>query len=514
MKRFLSNGEARFQRVTVLACTWLMIPFIALVDVLLGRDVYVEAAAACTVGLVGWLALRLDSRLTDYVLALCCVAQPMLLTAAFAGHPWQIDAHMIFFVSLAILSVFPSPWPLLTGCGVVALHHLGLTVLLPSLVYPSADLAENVVRTAIHGGAVVAEGALLTIAILQRAAMAGEMAAQRAALAEESDRAEAARAEAARKRDETAAVVTRLQAHLSQMADRDLNCRIETDMPEGFEALRADFNRAVALLAEAVEQAQDAALSFNQDAVALESMTASLSTRNEAQAQALSDAAETLTDITGKVRRTADEASALASRADATRSEAEQGGMVTEQAIAAMHLIEKSSSEVAQIMDLIDDIAFQTNLLALNAGVEAARAGDSGRGFAVVAGEVQGLAQRTAEAANGVKSLIATSAAQVSEGANLVNEAGKRLSRIVSQIGEVSGQIGRIRDEAQDQAGGMGQLAQTISDLDRRTQATAGESEELAAMGLRLREQAHALSDSMAAFGNRRGHPAQRRRVA
>ncbi|WP_340688985.1 methyl-accepting chemotaxis protein [Salipiger thiooxidans] len=166
----------------------------------------------------------------------------------------------------------------------------------------------------------------------------------------------------------------------------------------------------------------------------------------------------------------------------------------------AMRLIEKSSSEVGKIIDLIDDISFQTNLLALNAGVEAARAGESGKGFAVVASEVRQLAQRTSEAAAGVKTLILDSEAQVTNGAKLVNEVGTRLSSIVDEVSAVSDMIATIRDESRSQSGGMTRLSEMLARLDGETQDTAGLSEEMAAMGLRLRCHSRELLDDMSAF--------------
>ncbi|WP_375259642.1 methyl-accepting chemotaxis protein [Citreimonas sp.] len=446
------------------------------------------------------LAARFRSWLTDYVLALTLVAQSAIFTAMFTGHAWQIDTHMLYFLVLACVSVLGRVGPLLVACGVIAVHHAGLSLLVPALVYPSVTLVENLLRTGLHGVLVVLETGALALSIAQRNTMAARADAATIAATEESRRAQAARDEAQRRADETEAAVTVLRKHMARLADRDLDCSIEKALPAGFADLGHDFNRAVSQLSEAIGSAQSMAQGFAREAEALQSVTGSLSTRSEEQALALSEVNAGIGAVSERLTASAAQADDAAVAANRTRSEAEEGGAVTDRAIAAMNLIESSTSEVAKIMDLIDDIAFQTNLLSLNAGVEAARAGESGRGFAVVASEVRGLAQRTAEAASGVKELIAKSANHVSDGAALVNETGDRLSRIVDQVKAVSGMIETIRDGSQAQATDISSLSHTVADLDGRTQATAGQSEELAAMGMRLRADAEELAHSMAAF--------------
>ena len=184
------------------------------------------------------------------------------------------------------------------------------------------------------------------------------------------------------------------------------------------------------------------------------------------------------------------------------------GGQVTQKTVEAMQLIEESASEVAKIMDLIDNIAFQTNLLALNAGVEAARAGEAGKGFALVASEVRQLAQQTGEASNAVRDKIAKSNAHIASGNELADEAGQRLADIVEETTAVSRLIDAIQSDLHSQTGEMGAIVETVQALDSRTQETASQSEEMAAMSLRLRDNAGALDRIMAAFreGDRGGN--------
>ena len=171
-----------------------------------------------------------------------------------------------------------------------------------------------------------------------------------------------------------------------------------------------------------------------------------MSRRTEQQAASLEETAAALDEITATVRKTAEGAQSADRIVTATRLEAEQSGRVVEQAVTAMRAIETSAQKIAQIIGVIDEIAFQTNLLALNAGVEAARAGEAGRGFAVVASEVRALAQRSAQAAKDIKVLIATSSTQVEAGVARVGDTGRALGRISAQVSEIADHWKRCSD--------------------------------------------------------------------
>ena len=162
--------------------------------------------------------------------------------------------------------------------------------------------------------------------------------------------------------------------------------------------------------------------------------------------------------------------------------------------------IEKSSQQIGQIIGVIDEIAFQTNLLALNAGVEAARAGDAGRGFAVVASEVRALAQRSAEAAKEIKSLISTSTTQVGEGVQLVAETGKSLDRIMAKVAEINTVVSDIAAGAQEQATGLQQVNTAVNEMDKVTQQNAAMAEQATAAGRSLAQEAEELSSLVGQF--------------
>jgi methyl-accepting chemotaxis protein len=184
----------------------------------------------------------------------------------------------------------------------------------------------------------------------------------------------------------------------------------------------------------------------------------------------------------------------------AARGDAESSGKVALNAVAAMNEIARYSQEISQIVGVVDEIAFQTNLLALNAGVEAARAGDSGRGFAVVAQEVRALAQRSAEAAREIKTLIASSSQQVEHGVGLVGKTGSALELIVARVAEINGLVGEIASSAREQAVGLAEVNTAVNQMDQVTQQNAAMVEEATAASHTLGSEATRLAELVGLF--------------
>ncbi|WP_144290017.1 methyl-accepting chemotaxis protein [Ideonella sp. A 288] len=225
-----------------------------------------------------------------------------------------------------------------------------------------------------------------------------------------------------------------------------------------------------------------------------------LSSRTEQAAANLQQTAASMEQISSTVRHTSDHVMRAADLARSNAEVATHGGQVMQQMVSTMAEIHGASNRIADIIVVIDGIAFQTNILALNAAVEAARAGEQGRGFAVVAGEVRQLAQRSAAAAREIKALIGASVEKVTTGTGIVREAGRAIEQIVGNAGQVNELLDQIATGAREQASGVGQIGQAVADLDRMTQQNAALVEQTAAAAGAMKDQAHMLASDVDRF--------------
>jgi len=225
-----------------------------------------------------------------------------------------------------------------------------------------------------------------------------------------------------------------------------------------------------------------------------------LSQRTQQQASSLEETASSMEEMTATVRQNAENASQANQLARGAREQAERGGEVVSKAVAAMAAINASSRKIADIIGVIDEIAFQTNLLALNAAVEAARAGEQGRGFAVVASEVRNLAQRSAGAAKEIKTLIGDSVEKVGVGTGLVDESGRTLAQIMESVNKVTDIVGEIAAANHEQTGGIDQVSRAVMSMDQMTQQNAALVEEAAAASRTMQDQAETLARQIGFF--------------
>jgi methyl-accepting chemotaxis protein len=300
--------------------------------------------------------------------------------------------------------------------------------------------------------------------------------------------------------EEQRLVVEGLADGLKRLADGVLVHRLNEPFAPDYEQLRVDFNAAMSKLEHTMTAVAGNTSAIRAGAQEISSATDDLSRRTEQQAASLEQTAAALDEITATVKKTADGAIRANAAVVAARKDAEASGKVVREAVDAMSLIETSSSQIGQIIGVIDEIAFQTNLLALNAGVEAARAGDAGRGFAVVASEVRALAQRSAEAAKEIKGLIQQSNQHVSAGVTLVAETGKALDRIVAQVVEITGVVSEIAASAQEQASGLHEVNAAVNQMDQVTQQNAAMVEEATAASHAQSQETETLADLIAQF--------------
>ena len=335
-------------------------------------------------------------------------------------------------------------------------------------------------------------------AAVEKARLETEAERQRA-LAEQA-RADNERAQREAIARERAIVADSVGSGLSRLAAKDLSFRMSADIPEAYRKLQADFNSAIAQLEAAMASVADRGGAIRAGTSHIATATDDLSRRTEQQAASLEEASAALGEVTSMVRSTAESTDHARAVASAAQADAEKSGAVIRRAVKAMGAIEQSSRQITQIIGVIDEIAFQTNLLALNAGVEAARAGDAGRGFAVVASEVRALAQRSANAAKEIKTLISTSTSQVSEGVALVAETGESLQRIVGQVTEINGVVAKIAASAKEQATAVEAVNESIGEMDKATQKNAAMAEESTAASHSLSDEAKLLASLIEEF--------------
>ena len=301
---------------------------------------------------------------------------------------------------------------------------------------------------------------------------------------------------------------------LGALAEGNLTARMEGEFQGVFATMRDDANRTVEGLAEIVRQIRSGSDAINASAGEISSGNDDLSRRTEQQAAALEETASSMEELTSTVRQTADNARQANQLAIGAVDVAAQGGEVVGKVVETMSAISESSGRIADIIGVIDGIAFQTNILALNAAVEAARAGEQGRGFAVVAAEVRSLAQRSAGAAKEIKQLITDSTDKVRHGNELVGQAGKTMGEIVTSIKRVTDIIADISAASQEQSAGIEQINQAITQMDEGTQQNAALVEEATAAARSMEQQAGQLVQTVAQFRVQDERPVRAARVA
>jgi len=293
--------------------------------------------------------------------------------------------------------------------------------------------------------------------------------------------------------------LARMSDALSQLAQGNLTVRL-SGLPQEYARAERDFNGAMDALSSTMTTVVGGVASMSTAMEEIRSGTQDLASRTERQAAAIEETASAMQQVTGSVRENAEQLQVASVAVNRTRTDAETGGDVIGRAVTAMGAIESSSSQITQIVSLIDGIAFQTNLLALNAGVEAARAGESGKGFSVVASEVRALAQRSAEAANEIKQIIEVSAGHVSDGVRLVGEAGGALDRIVGGVIDVSKILTETSATATHQTASLAQVNGSVSDIDKMTQANAALVEETSAATTSVADQSASIAAATERF--------------
>ena len=525
-----------------------MLPCIALIAAFVGGGAISSAIVSMAFLAFGYTMGRSQPNLFAIGAAVALIGQAIAFTMAFQGHPWQIDSHMLFFALLACLVGLRSIPALIGGAVVIAVHHVSLTVLMPSLVYPSGGFIENIERTAIHAVIVVFETVALVIVVRelqhmnkemetkadeleqslklsdasrqdahlsQKDAVSAKEEAQAAKEKAESSLARLNEAETTRlsleahrqknqeieaERDlartqEQAAIVDALRLGLAQLEAGDLTTRIVKDFPAQYEELKDGFNTAVQSLEDMVSEVASRSTQMDFEIHEISTSTDHLARQTEDQAMTLSNISKALKDLTKTVNDNVRTVAEVNTSSQDAQSSASKSGDVVSDASVAMEAIQGGSQEISKIIEVIDAISFQTNLLALNAGVEAARAGESGRGFAVIASEVRALAQRSSESATDIRALINRSESQVAKGSQKIADTVSALKEVVAAVLGTTSKMDVIAQSSQTQSVEISTLNSSISDLGSATQLNAAKFEETNAACINLAKSATALRE-------------------
>ena len=294
--------------------------------------------------------------------------------------------------------------------------------------------------------------------------------------------------------------VSQSQDAINRVRDGDLTTRNSDQENDEFTPLLASLEEMQAALSNIVTTVRQSSDSVATASSQIAQGNADMSARTESQASALEETAASMEELSSTVRQNADNARQANQLAQSASTVAVQGGEVVSQVVDTMKGINDASRKIADIISVIDGIAFQTNILALNAAVEAARAGEQGRGFAVVASEVRNLAGRSAEAAKEIKSLITASVERVELGSTLVGQAGTTMDEIVNSIRRVADIMGEISAASAEQSAGVSQVGEAVTQMDQATQQNAALVEEMSAAAASLRSQAQELVQAVAVF--------------
>ena len=514
------DSQRRFVFRILLALCAAHIPLNALVAFLNDANPLLVAAASLLIALAAYVAYaKSPDHYGPITVSIAIMAEISLLVAAMRGHPWQVDIHMYYFAGLAIIGAALDVRAILAATATVAVHHLTLNYIMPELIYgPTGALG----RVILHAVILAAEAAVLFAISVRMTALFAQVQTGAAAAEAASAEARAAlaasqRAQADEKRavqalevhrradeEETAATIGEVGRALQNFADGDLTYRIGAQFSARYETMKTCFNDTFDRLEGAIANVADTAISVSRSTQEISAAADDLAKRTQDQAHHIERTTSALHEMAAMLGATVESAEQAGRTVATARTDAEVATATVEEAVAAMKRISNSAQNINQIVSVIDEIAFQTNLLALNAGVEAARAGDAGRGFAVVASEVRALAQRSADSAREIKSLIAQSGGAIEDGVTLVNRSGHEFQQIIAKIAQINVVMDAIASSAKTHTANLHGVNESMTQMDHTIQHTAAIAEETTAAAVSLKNQATELETLLEDFKYRR----------
>lgn len=468
--------------------------------------------------------------------AIFAQAQVALIVGAMAGHPWQIDAHMHFFATMAVLILLVDYRPVIAGAAAVAVHHLALNVLLPDLVYSGgSDLPRTIMHAVIL---VLATGALLLGSRLlestmrqveqetaQREDMVEQLANSVGRVVSAGVQGDFSQRIAETFRDDrigqiangTNMLFETLDRELSEigrimgrLAAGDLGASMHGASSGAFGDLQASVNDTISSLRDIVNKLNDLGVSINRESGEILIGAEALSEQSMNQAASVEETTAAIQVITQTIKGNVEAAGAMAELASSTFRKGTDGRGIVEGANQAMSEMSSSAQRIAQIVDIMNEISFQTNLLALNASVEAARAGEAGRGFAIVAQEVRALAVRSAESASDIKSVIEQSVSNVESGVTFVNALADTMNVMTESASEVERMARNISENNMAQSANMAEISASMLEIDQTTQKTAERATDYTSRSQRLQALAAGLSTAIQVFRTKTSRPPAR----
>jgi methyl-accepting chemotaxis protein len=484
---------------------------IALTGQLRGTGGLLEAAVLGGITFLVWNERRRDPKGLSVRLA---ASAGLAIGVAFTvwlmrDHPWQADAHMMFFAAFALTAVFCDWRPILLYAGLIAVHHIALNYALTAAIYPGEA---SFGRVLLHASVLVLQAIPMiwmanTLSRLFHEATANLQESKMAqALADDArQKAEAFAAQQSADRSETSDFVTALGDAFSDLAKGNLSATIRAENSSLYGPLRQQFDVMAHVIKTVVEQIEKSAGNLQSSATEVARAADQNAEQAAHQMQILQTALTILDQMTQSAKATTDHAIATSDRVVKSRAAAEEGGRILTDAVAAMQRIEASSDKIGSISEVMEAIAFQTNLLALNAGVEAARAGEAGRGFAVVATEVRSLAQKAADSAKDIQFLVTESRQNVVEGSQVVQQTSLALGNLIKTTIENAASVAEIATNSRTQSMGLEDLGRCLNSLKDVAQTGTGLAESSSHLSKALQQDSQALIFSAASFRQQRG---------